>query len=57
MNLEDLPLMPVPTDLSDEAVVAIIDLLNELIRTLERQYTGQILRYYQTQPRQPDLRD
>jgi hypothetical protein len=57
MNLEDLPLMPVPTDLSDEAVVAIIDLLNELIRTLERQYTGQILRYYQTQPRQPDLWD
>jgi len=57
MNLEDLPLMLVPTDLSDETVVAIIDLLNELIRTLERQYTGQILRYDRTNSTQPDLWD
>ena len=57
MNLEDLPLMLVPTDLSDETVVAIVDLLNEMIRTLERQYTGQILRYHQTVPRQPDFWD
>lgn len=57
MNLEDLPLMLVPTDLSDETVVAIIDLLNDVIHALERQYTGQILRFYHTNPRQPDLWD
>jgi len=57
MNLDDLPLMLVPTDLPDETVVAIIDLLNELIRALERQYTGQILRYYRTNPGQADLWD
>jgi len=57
MNLDDLPLMLVPTDLPDETVVAIIDLLNELIRALERQYTGQILRYYRTNPAQAELWD
>jgi hypothetical protein len=57
MTLEDLPLMLVPTDLSDETVVAVIDLLNDLIRTLERQYTGQILRYYRNHPGQADLWD
>lgn len=57
MTLDDLPLMLVPTDLSDETVVAIIELLNELIRALERQYTGQILRYYHDHPEQADLWD
>ena len=57
MTLDDLPLMLVPTDLSDETVVAIIDLLNDLIETLEGQYTGQILRYYRDNPRQADLWD
>ena len=57
MTLDDLPLMLVPTDLSDETVVAIIDLLNDLIEALERQYTGQILRYYRDNPRQADLWD
>lgn len=57
MNLDDLPLMLVPTDLSDETVVAIIDLLNDLIQALERQYTGQILRYDRSHPRQSDLWD
>lgn len=57
MNLDDLPLMLVPTDLSDETIVAIIDLLNDLIEALERQYTGQILRYHRDNPRQDDLGD
>lgn len=57
MNLDDLPLMLVPTDLSDETVVAIINLLTELIQALERQYTGQILRYHRDNPRQADLWD
>lgn len=57
MNLDDLPLMRVPTDLPDATVVAIIDLLNDLIRSLERQYTGQILRHHRTRPAQPDLWD
>ena len=57
MNLDDLPLMLVPTDLSDETVVAIIDLLNGLIRALERQHAGQILRYHCSHPRQTDLWD
>jgi len=47
----------VPTYLPDETVVAIIDLLNELIRALERQYIRQILRYYRTNPGQADLWD
>lgn len=57
MTLDDLPLMLVPTDLSDETVIAIIDLLNDLIQALERQYTGQVLRYYRNNPGQADLWD
>jgi hypothetical protein len=55
MNFDDLPPTLVPTDLSDATVVAIVDLLNGLIHALKSPYTGQILRYHRSQPRQTNL--
>ncbi len=42
----DLPLLCLPIDLSDEAAAKLIEFLYELTETLERQYYAQLNRYY-----------
>lgn len=47
-----------PDDLSDEAAAQIIELLSEIVRLLENQYAGQLIRYYhRPNPRQIELWD
>lgn len=45
MEPNDLPIVCLPLELSDEAVVALLDFLYAITSALERHYTGQILRY------------
>ncbi len=52
MNLDDLPLVLLPMDLSDESAAKLHEILYEFTRVLENYYTSQIRRYYH-QP-QPD---
>jgi hypothetical protein len=42
----DLPLVCLPTDLSDEAAVKPLEFLHELTAALERHYAAQLRRYY-----------
>ena len=42
----DLPLLCLPTDLSDEAAAKLIEFLHELTESLERHYCAQLRRYY-----------
>ena len=42
----DLPLLCLPIDLSDEAAAKFVEFLHELTATMERHYCGQLLRYY-----------
>jgi hypothetical protein len=42
----DLPLVCLPVDLSDEAAVQLVDFLHELSAALERHYGAQLRRYY-----------
>lgn len=44
MQPNDLPLVCLPTELSDEAAAQLIDFLYELTEALERDYTGQLIR-------------
>ena len=48
MQPNDLPLLCLPTDMSDEAVAKLLEFLYELTEGLERHYFGQLHRYYQT---------
>jgi len=45
----DLPLVCLPIDLSDEAAAKLVEFLYELIEALERHYGAQIQRYYHPQ--------
>jgi hypothetical protein len=45
MQPNDLPLVCLPMDLSDEAAASVIEFLYALTDALERQYAGQLLRY------------
>ena len=45
MNLDDLPLVLLPMDLSDESAAKLHELLYEFARVLEKYYTSQIRRY------------
>lgn len=45
MEPNDLPIVCLPLNLSDESVASLIEFLHELIEALERQYTGQLLRH------------
>ena len=40
------PLLALPDDLDDAAVVALVEFLYEAARALENHYAGQLLRYY-----------
>ena len=42
----DLPLVCLPTDLSDEAAAKLVEFLQELTDALERHYFAQLRRYY-----------
>jgi hypothetical protein len=42
----DLPLVCLPTDLSDEAAAKLVEFLQELTEALERHYCAQLRRYY-----------
>jgi hypothetical protein len=42
----DLPLLCLPIDLSDEAAAKLVEFLHELTETLERHYCAQLRRYY-----------
>jgi hypothetical protein len=56
----DLPLVCLPVDLSDEAAVKLTEFLQELTAALERHYAAQLRRYYQTTglaPREADCTD
>ena len=41
----DLPLLCLPTDLSDEAAAKFVEFLYELTDAMERHYCAQLLRY------------
>ena len=46
MNLDDLPLLPLPSDLSDEAAAKLVEFLHELTEALESLYFAQLRRHY-----------
>lgn len=45
MQPNDLPIVCLPLELSDEAAAALIDFLRDLTEALERHYCAQLLRY------------
>jgi hypothetical protein len=52
----DLPLICLPVDLSDEAAATLLEFLQEFTEALESQYYAQITRYYRsTRQNQQDL--
>ena len=42
----DLPLVCLPIDLSDEAAAQLVEFLHEITAALERHYCAQLKRYY-----------
>jgi hypothetical protein len=57
MEPNDLPIVCLPLELSDEAAVALLDFLYSITLALERHYAGQILRYeheHRSPPAPPD---
>ena len=42
----DLPIVCLPIDLSDQAAASLVEFLHQLTEALERHYCGQLLRYY-----------
>jgi hypothetical protein len=42
----DLPLVCLPTDLSDEAAAELVEFLHELSASIERYYCAQLRRHY-----------
>lgn len=45
MQPNDLPLLCLPMELSDEAAARLIEFLHELTEALERHYAAQLMRY------------
>ena len=45
----DLPLVCLPVDLSDEVAATLVEFLHELTEALERHYGAQLKRYYSAQ--------
>jgi hypothetical protein len=42
----DLPIVCLPVDLSDEAAAKLVEFLHELTEAIERHYCAQLRRYY-----------
>jgi hypothetical protein len=58
MQPNDMPLIGLPLDLSDEAATELIDFLYALTEALERHYCGQLLRYaHRNAPGSPPFDD
>ncbi len=59
MEPNDLPIVVLPLELSDEAAAILVDFLHDLTAALERHYAGQLLRRQQTrrQSQSPDRSD
>jgi len=59
MEPNDLPIVVLPLDLSDDSAAILIDFLHDLTAALERHYAGQLLRRQQStpEPRSPDSSD
>lgn len=54
MQPNDLPIVCLPLELSDEAAAALIDFLYDLTEALERHYCGQLVRHaHRNDPRYP----
>jgi hypothetical protein len=52
----DLPIICLPTQLSDEAAATLVEFLHELSAALEQHYFAQLHRYYHhNRPRAPEL--
>lgn len=52
----DLPLICLPTELSDEAAATLVEFLHELTAALEQHYFAQLHRYHQhNRPPDPEL--
>jgi hypothetical protein len=49
MNPDQAPLVLLSTELPDEAAVALVEILHELVELLESHYAGQIHRHYQSE--------
>ena len=45
MQPNDLPIVCLPMELSDEAAAQLLDFLYQLTEGLERHYAGQLIRY------------
>lgn len=45
MEPNDLPIVCLPLNLSDESAASLIEFLHDLIAALERHYAGQLLRH------------
>jgi hypothetical protein len=57
MQPNDLPLICLPTDLSDEAAAQLIQFLYELTEAVERHYSGQLINHYhRNSPSRPPLK-
>lgn len=46
MQPNDLPILCLPMELSDEAAASLLEFLYQLTEALERHYAGQLLRYH-----------
>lgn len=59
MNMEtnDLPIVCLPMELSDESAAKLIEFLYELADALERHYAGQLMRYTRARSTPPDAPD
>ena len=53
----DLPLVCLPIDLSDEAAAALVEFLHEFSEAFERHYAAQLMRYSHDRPTDVALRD
>ena len=49
--------IPLPDELSDETVAALLELLYDIARLIENHYAGQLHRYYCAEHPQPELDD
>jgi hypothetical protein len=57
MQPNDLPIVCLPLELSDEAAAALVDFLHDLTEALERHYCGQLLRHAHRYDPLPSLAD
>ena len=58
MHTDELPLIALPHDLSDEAAAALLEWLLEAARLVETHYAGELHRHYHCpDPRQRELWD